>query len=151
MKQALEKRESLNLARTYPVAPQKVWHAWTDPDALRIWWNQSDNPAWQAELDVRVGGSYRIVMRGPDGRDHDVRGVYREVIPYRKLAFTWTVQGSTPELPRLDGESLVTVLLKPLPGGGTELAFRQEPIFDESARGGWNGALDRLGSLLQEI
>jgi hypothetical protein len=45
----------------------------------------------------------------------------------------------------------VTVLLKPLPGGGTELAFRQEPIFDESARGGWNGALDRLGSLLQEI
>ena len=136
--------EALVLTRIYPVAPEKVWRAWTDPEALKMWWNQAGYPGWKAELDVRVGGRYRILMHGPDGRDHDVRGVYREVIPHRRLAFTWTVHRSSPELPRLEGESLITVVLRPITGVGTELAFRQEPIFDPSARGGWTGALDNL-------
>ena len=148
-KAALEKRPSLILTRTYPVAPEKVWRAWIEPDALRRWWNQANEPGWRAELDVRVGGRYRILMRGPDGRDHEVTGVYREVVPNRKLVFTWTVPRSVPELPRLSGESLVTVILRPV-DGGTELEFRQEPMFDESARGGWNGALDRLAQMLQD-
>ncbi len=146
----LKEKPSLNFVRTYSAAPEKVWRAWTDPQALRQWWNQAGNPDWRAELDVRVGGRYRILMRGPDGRDHEVTGVYREVVPHRRLVFTWTVPRSVPELPRLSGESLVTVTLRLLDGGGTELEFRQEPMFDPSARGGWIGALDRLKQFLQD-
>ena len=60
----------------------------------------------RAEADARVGGRYRIVMRTSDGEEHDVSGVYREVVPNEKLVFTWAWR-STPER-----ESLVTVMLK---------------------------------------
>ena len=64
MEQAkLADKPALALSRTYPVAPEKVWHAWTDPQALRTWWAQTDAPLWRAELDVRVGGRYRSTAR----------------------------------------------------------------------------------------
>jgi uncharacterized protein YndB with AHSA1/START domain len=136
-------RESLILTRVYPVAPEKLWRAWTDAPALRIWWNQADSPGWIGELDVRVGGRYRVVLRDPEGEYHDVRGVYREVVPNRKLVFTWNLHDGPPER-----ESLVTVVLNAT-SAGTELVFRQEPIFDPRARDGWRGAFKRLGQFLQ--
>src|SRR3989442_14073854 len=54
----VDERPSLILTRIFPVAPEKVWRAWTDPDALRIWWNQADSPGWIGELDVRAGGPH---------------------------------------------------------------------------------------------
>jgi uncharacterized protein YndB with AHSA1/START domain len=141
---SVDERPSLTLTRIFPVAPEKVWRAWTDADALRIWWNQADSPGWIGELDVRVGGRYRVVMRDPEGAYHDVRGVYREVVPNRKLVFTWNLHDGPAER-----ESVVTVELRPVEAG-TELQFRQEPIFDERARDGWRGAFKRLGQLLQQ-
>lgn len=145
MKQALEKRETLSLTRVYPAAPEKVWRAWTDPDALRIWWNQAGNGDWKAKLEVRVGGRYRVVMKDPEGNEHDVRGVYREVVPNRRLVFTWNLHGGPAER-----ESLVTVELRAVEAG-TELQFTQEPIFDARARDGWRGAFKRLGALLPQL
>jgi len=140
----LEGRPSLELTRVYPVAPEKLWRAWIDPQALRIWWNQADSPGWIAELDVRVGGRYRIVLRDPEGVYHDIRGVYREVVPNRKLVFTWNLHDGTPAT-----ESVVMVILNPIPGG-TELVFRQEPIFDPRSGEGWRGAFKRLAQFLQQ-
>jgi uncharacterized protein YndB with AHSA1/START domain len=101
-----------------------------------------------AELDVRAGGRFRIVFGGPRGRDHEVQGVYKEVVPDRKLVFTWSWPNSTPER-----ESLVTILFNPS-AGGTELVFRHEQFFDEAARDGhnrgWTGAFDKLDLFLQE-
>jgi uncharacterized protein YndB with AHSA1/START domain len=94
-----------------------------------------------AEIDARGGGRYRLIMRSPDGETHDVSGVYREVVPDRKLVFTWAWK-STPER-----ESLVTVLVEP-DGDGTLLTLTHEQFFDEPARDrhqhGWNGSLDKL-------
>src|SRR6266436_8040712 len=45
---SVDERPSLLLTRIFAVAPEKVWRAWTDPDALRIWWNQADSPGWIA-------------------------------------------------------------------------------------------------------
>ncbi len=95
---------------------------------------------------MRVGGRYRIVMRSPDGEQHDVSGVYREVVPNEKLVFTWAWR-STPER-----ESLVTVVLRSA-GGGTELTLTHEQFFDEEARDkhrhGWDGCLARLANALE--
>ena len=142
----LAERPSLRLVRAYRVSPEKVWRAWIDPEALRIWWNQAESPGWRAELDVRVGGRYRVVLRDPEGAYHDVRGVYREVIPHQRLVFTWNLHDGTPET-----ESVITLTLRPDGSGGTVLDFVQAPIFDPRSEEGWRGALKRLEELLERL
>ena len=136
---------ALDLRRTYPVAPEKVWRAWTDPQTLKQWMGPSDGSVLVAETDVRVGGRYRIVMKAPDGEEHDVSGVYREVVPNRKLVYTWAWK-STPER-----ESLVTIDLRP-EGDGTQLTLTHEAFFDAPARDrhnqGWLVCIDRLERLI---
>ena len=144
-KSTTQERPSLSLTRSYDVPPEKVWRAWTDPQAMKQWLAPSDAFSVPlAEADVRVGGRYRIVMKSPDGEDHDVSGVYREVVRDRKLVFTWAWK-STPER-----ESLVTVQLKP-DGDGTLLTLTHEQFFDEGARdrhqSGWTEGLDKLAAL----
>ena len=138
-------RPALSLERTFKAPPDEVWRAWTDPGAMKRWFAPGDEFSVPiAEAEVRVGGRYRIVMKAPDGEQHDVSGVYREVVPNRKLVFTWAWR-STPER-----ESLVTVLLRPA-GSGTELTLTHEQFFDEEARDkhqhGWIGCLGRLEKL----
>ena len=149
MEQArLKERPSLTLTRSYPVAPEKVWRAWTDPEAIKKWWGPGSNePVSLAAVDLRIGGRFRIVFGGPDGKAHECTGVYREVVPHRKLVFTWTWPNSTPER-----ESLVTIMFKQV-AGGTALMFRHEQFFDEKVRDdhkqGWSGSLDKLEQFLQ--
>ena len=147
MEQRLATKPSLTLERHYPVAPEKVWRAWTDPQALSKWWGPGPGePVSAAELDLRVGGRFRIVFGGPDGTAHECAGVYREVVPNRKLVFTWSWPRTTPE--RI---SVVTVEFKAAPQG-TDLSFTHEQLFDEKVRDdhkrGWTGTLDKLGAFL---
>lgn len=139
------KQTSLQLKRHYPFAREKVFRAWTDPRALKSWFAPDD--AYQvpiAEVDLRVGGRYRIVMEKPDGESHRVGGVYREISPPSRLVFTWAWE-STPER-----ESLVTVELRDS-DGATELVLTHERLFDDETRArhlhGWTGCLERLGRL----
>ena len=138
-------RPSLRLERHYPVAPEKVWRAWTDPQALSHWFGPGEvNSVLVAEMDVRAGGSYRIRFRA-EGGEHEVAGVYQEVEPQRKLVFSWAWH-STPER-----VSQVTVALRPV-AGGTELDFRHERFFDQTARDnhlrGWTGTFAKLDALM---
>jgi uncharacterized protein YndB with AHSA1/START domain len=106
-----------------------------------MWMGPGEAKATIVESDLRVGGRYRWVMVAPDGEVHDVRGVYREVVPDEKLVFTWGWK-STPER-----ESLVTVLIKP-DGDGSILTLTHEQFFDEDARdrhnSGWSSAIDKM-------
>jgi uncharacterized protein YndB with AHSA1/START domain len=144
----LAEKPSLKIARSYAAAPEKVWRAWTDPQAIKRWWGPGANHLVSlAQLDVRVGGRFRIVFGGPQGTDHEVQGVYRQVVPNRRLVFTWTWPNSTPER-----ESLVTIVFKAA-GSGTELDFRHEQFFDEAARDGhnrgWSEAFVKLEQFLR--
>lgn len=149
MEQAkLAEKPFLVLNRSYPVAPEKVWHAWTDPEAIKRWWGPGGNdPVSAAQLDVRVGGRFRIVFGGPQGRDHEVQGVYKEVVPNRKLVFTWIWPNSTPER-----ESLVTITFRAAKGG-TELEFLHAQHFDETVRDnhkrGWSETFIKLEQYLR--
>jgi len=109
------------------------------------WWGVTDNPKPPiAETDLRIGGRFRVQFWGSDGEHHSVSGVYREIVPDRKLVFSWAWQ-STPER-----ESLVTLDLKP-DSDGTILTLTHEQFFSEKARddhrGGWSMALDNLERL----
>jgi uncharacterized protein YndB with AHSA1/START domain len=108
------------------------------------WWGPDGGPVLSAEADPRAGGRFRVVFQTLDGLTHECRGEYREVIPERKLVFTWE-WASIPE-----HGSLVTVDLRPI-AGGAELVFTHAQ-FDhectrEDHRRGWNGAFDKLEAL----
>ena len=150
MEQAkLAEKPSLNLQRQYPVAPEKVWRAWTDPQALKRWFGPGEQqPVSVAEADLQVGGRFRLVFGGPDGNEHEAAGVYKEVQTHRKLVFSWCWPRSTP-----DRVSLITILLRP-EGKGTDMEFRHEQFFDQAARdgheGGWTAAFGKLETFLNQ-
>ncbi len=138
-------KPSLTLKRRLNAAPEKIYTAWTDPAKLVKWFGPEEIETLSAQADARIGGRFRIVMRSADGEEHDVSGVYREVVPNEKLVFTWAWR-STPER-----ESLVTVLIKP-DGAGSLLTLTHEQFFDEAARDrhehGWTGCLNKLDRFL---
>jgi len=98
-----------------------------------------------AEVDLRVGGRFRVAMLANDGETHEVSGTYLEVVPNRKLVFSWAWR-STPER-----ESRVTLRIEP-DAEGCELVLLHEQFFDEAARDahnhGWTGALVKLEAWL---
>jgi uncharacterized protein YndB with AHSA1/START domain len=134
-------KPSLTLKRRLNAAPAKVFAAWTDPEKVKRWMGPEGVETLLAEIDPRTGGRYRLLMRAPDGENHDVSGVYREVVPNEKLVFTWAWK-STPER-----ESVVTITIKP-DGDSSLLTLTHEQFFDEEARDrhqhGWSGALTKL-------
>jgi uncharacterized protein YndB with AHSA1/START domain len=140
-------RPSLSITRHYAVAPEKVWRAWTEPQALSRWFGPADTESvTSADMDVRVGGHYSIAFRTTDGEEHRVSGAYQEVVPLRRLSFTWAWQ-STP-----DRISLVAIELEPK-DGGCELRFRHDRFFDQQARDnherGWTGTFTKLDAFLR--
>jgi uncharacterized protein YndB with AHSA1/START domain len=146
METAVDEKTSLQIRRVYNAPVAAVYAAWTDPEQMKQWHAPSDDFNVPETLaDVRVGGRFRVVMHAPDGEIHRVGGVYREVVPNRKLVYTWAWE-STPER-----ESLVTVEFKPS-GDGTELLLTHQRFADSEARDkhqhGWNGCLERLGRYL---
>jgi uncharacterized protein YndB with AHSA1/START domain len=137
-------KPSLTIKRRFNAAPDKVFKAWTDPEKMSRWMGPANVTAVRATTDMRVGGRYHITMVVPNDQ-HDVGGVYREIVPNEKLVFTWAWK-STPER-----ESQVTITLKP-DGAGTLMTLTHEQFFDEDARdrhnAGWTGTLDKLETYL---
>ena len=141
-----EDKPVLDIERRYDAPPERVWQAWTDPQALSRWFGPGDEGSvFQADMDVRPGGRYTIAFRTLDGEEHRVSGVYDEVVKPRKLSFSWAWQ-STPER-----VSFVTVRLD-ADGGGTRMSFRHERFFDRAARDnherGWTATLAKLDRLM---
>jgi uncharacterized protein YndB with AHSA1/START domain len=137
-------KPSLTLKRRLKAPPAKVYAAWIEPEKVARWWGPGPSVVLRAEFDARVGGRFRVVFRCADGEEHDVSGVYREVVPDKKLAFTWAWR-STPER-----ESQVTLDFEP-DGDGTLLTLTHAQFFDEAARDGhregWSSTLDKLVQL----
>jgi uncharacterized protein YndB with AHSA1/START domain len=139
----LATKPSLILKRRIKAPPTKVYAAWTDPKKMMHWWGSDDGPTLHTEANVQVGGHFRARFRTMDGKEHECSGVYQEVVPDRKLAFTWNWAGPP------ERESLVTVYLKP-DGDGTLLTLTHEQIVDDTMHDyfrGWTGALDKLERL----
>ena len=134
----------LTLHRTIDAPVETVYAAWTDPELLRQWLAPGETAVTRAVAEVEVGGMFLIEMHGTDGKKRLTRGKYLEVVPNRRLAHTWSWEGS-------DVESLVTVELEPEPGGRTHLTlthsrFAQAEARDEHERG-WTGCLAKLEAL----
>ena len=140
---------ALRAERTFDAPREAVFAAWTNPEVLSRWW--ASEPGWRspsAEVDLRVGGRYRLSMGEPDGGPvHTVTGEYTEVRPPERLAYTWTWEGDPPEMDGSAG-TLVTVEFAE-DDGRTTVTVVHTGFATEQARdlheGGWGGCLDSLG------
>ena len=143
--------KGFTLVRTFEAAPEKIWEAWTDPDAAAQWWHtrRASTPREAVEIDARVGGRYTYTMVNDASGDTVVTGgVYREVVPFKRLAFTWGDPDGDP-----DDTPVATVTLEP-EGELTRMKFDLRGVDgtpgDLSFYDGWHEVLDSLGEYLGE-
>jgi uncharacterized protein YndB with AHSA1/START domain len=135
--------KTLRIERTFQAPVEAVFRAWTTEEVMRRWWQAAQG--WEttaAEVDLRVGGAVRVVMRDP-GKDVEYGGggIYTEVDPPTRLAFTWIWDGDTRRtLIELDFEET---------DGITLVRFTHSGLWDEEAvrahEEGWGNVLDGLG------
>lgn len=81
----------VRVERTFEAPAEAVFDAWTSPEVLRRWLHPG--PDWatpEAEVDLRIGGRVRVVMRRPDGSETESRGEYTVIDRPRRLVMTWT-------------------------------------------------------------
>jgi uncharacterized protein YndB with AHSA1/START domain len=78
----------LVLERVVDVPPALIWEAWTKPEHLREWFAPAPWKIVDCEIDLRPGGIFRFVMRGPDGKESPSVGCYLEIIPNERLVWT---------------------------------------------------------------
>ncbi len=141
------KRE-LVITRTLDAPRRLVFKAWTEPERLVRWWGPRGFTTPSCKMDVRPGGAWRTCMRSPEGTDHWVQGVYREIVEPERLVYTWAWEDA-------DGkpghETVVTVRFAEQ-GARTKMTLHQAVFESVKARdahqGGWTTALDRLGEYL---
>ncbi len=136
----------LRLERTFAAPRERVFRAWTDAAELARWFAPTDGHTTKViELEVRVGGRYRVEMHPPSGNVHTVTGTFREIRPPDRLVFTWAWEGKDM------GETLVTLELQDR-GGSTELVLTHELFPTQELRDqhnqGWDGCLSRLVKLV---
>jgi uncharacterized protein YndB with AHSA1/START domain len=138
--------ETLVVRRVLPVARERVFAAWLDPVSLAQWMRPGETTETFVEVDARVGGRFRVVMRhGRRGNeDYEHRGEYLVIRPPSLLSFTW-ISAATDHQP-----TVVTVELLER-GANTELVLthrRLPPDKLESHRMGWTDIMRTLSERL---
>ena len=137
----------LQVRRTFTASPERLFKAWTTAAELKRWHAPGPLNCSLAEVDLRVGGRYRIHMKAPDGSEHRVGGTYRVIDPPRKLSYTWTWETGKSADELL--ETLVTLEFLPK-GTGTELVLTHEGFTVETTKGsheqGWTAILEKLAA-----
>ena len=139
---------ALRLTRRFAAARDRVFAAWTTPEALRRWWCP---PGWEAEqirIDLRAGGAYYLGMRrAEDGMVVSIEGQFLEVDVPARLVYTWQWRGAFPEM----DQTRVTVEFLEL-ASGTEVVVLHEELTDvplwQRHRAGWIAACDRMEQIL---
>ena len=133
---------TLRMERTFQAPAAAVFEAWTSEEVMRRWWHaERDWETSAAEVDLRVGGAVRVVMRDPDEDvEYGGGGTYTEIEPPTRLAFTWIWDGETRQtLIELDFQEI---------DGVTTVRFTHSGLRDEesvrSHEGGWGRAMDNL-------
>ena len=139
--------DKLVIKRSYSAPIDVVWDAWADPAKAKTWWGPRGFTAPVVELDERPGGKWRAKMVAPDGTELWQHGVYREIIPKKRIVYTF-IWDQEPE-----HELLVTVAFAGK-GDTTEITFEQTGFKSEGEReghkGGWGESFDRLGEFLEQ-
>ena len=150
MNEKTAEKTSLEITRFINAPATRIYAAWTDPAKLKEWWGPKSVRTRGLVVDARAGGKYRWDLLNQEGEEMSVFGEYRELVPGKKIVFTWQWDDDEAWEKR---SSVVTVELSDR-DGGTELRLKHEQLPSEESRDrhseGWNGLLDRLEQFLRE-
>jgi len=136
----------LRIERTFAASAEDVFDAWTSPVVMRRWLHCA--PDWdtpEAEVDLRVGGKARVVMRRPDGTEVEARGEYTVIDRPRRLVMTWTFDDDPAN------KQLIELSFSEAEGSTTVLMVNSRISTDERRDAqdeGWRGCLDELERIL---
>ncbi len=135
---------SFTISRVMAASPEQVFKAFTDPEWYSQWWGPEGTRSKVTQLDLEVGGAYRVDMVLPDGTETVLYGTYMQIEPPKLLAYSFAWEG-------LPDETLVTVELEPH-ADGTELTVTHEGFADQERADqhehGWVSSVDRLERLV---
>ena len=159
--EAAPRQGELLIIREFDAPVSHVWKTWTDPVSIRRWWGPKGYTTPSGNIDLRVGGSYLFCMRSPDGKDIWSTGVYKEIIPLRRIVCTDSFAdekgnvvpaafyGMEAGYPL---EMLVTVTFAEI-DGKTRLTLRHTGFTSdedcEAAQIGWREMLDKFEAALK--
>jgi uncharacterized protein YndB with AHSA1/START domain len=138
---------SLHLVRVLPAPRSVIFSLHAEPEQWARWWGPRGFTVPRIEVDLRVGGSYRIEMQPPEGDSFALVGEFRRIEAPELLSYTFRWEPPDPD----DQETVVDFSLREN-GDGTEVTVDQRPFRTESRRElhtqGWTDTLDRLGALV---
>jgi uncharacterized protein YndB with AHSA1/START domain len=152
-----ESGNALTISRIIKAPRQRVWTAWTTPEHLVKWW--APRP-WTTEIrgfDLRPGGAFDTLMRGPDGEESSNPGSFLEIVPQERIVFTSAlVEGWQPGTPWL---ALTAFILMEDEDGGTKYTARVLHRDDADRRkheemgfhDGWGTCIGQLGQLAEQL
>jgi uncharacterized protein YndB with AHSA1/START domain len=138
-------KRGIRLTRVFEAERERVWQEWTEPERFADWFGggEAEVPLSTVSFDVRPGGSWRATMfAGPERREINWSGEFREVVAPERLVFTICDQ------PGEETYELIIVVLTDLGDGRTEMLFEQHgrmsPEEYEYAGQGWSKFFDRI-------
>lgn len=158
-------RPDFILTRHFDAPRALLWQCWMDPSHLARWWGPRFVTCPVCDIDPRVGGRFRIVMRDGQGNDYPMTGIFREIVPLERIVKEDDTSGHSPEWhdlvdPDRQGQGqrsipMVTTVTFADEAGGTRLTvattFPSTRIRDGFARAGmaqgWGASLDKLAEL----
>ena len=132
----------VRVERTFAATAEQVFDAWTSPEVMRRWFHPgADWETPEADVDLRVGGRVRVVMRRPDGSEVEAQGEFLLVDRPHRLEMTWTFSDDSANrqlieltFSEVDGSTTVRLV-----NSGISTAERRD-----SQDWGWRGCLEQL-------
>lgn len=142
----------LVLTRVIAAPPARLYEAWTTQ--LPQWWGPHGMTTPFVEMDLRAGGSFRTIMRAPDGTEYPTKGVFLEVVPNERIVFTDAFDADWQPSPDIFFTAITT--FEALPGGKTKYTARalhwtaanREKHEQMGFHQGWGESVDRLTALV---
>ena len=141
----------LLIVRTFHAPASVVFALWSSAEHMKRWMGPKNFTCHEAALDFRVGGAYRAMIKSEKHGENWFGGIYREIVPDKRLVFTfaWENEGPSAGL-----ETLVTITLEER-NGKTVQTFHQAPFRNVERRdshvGGWNEAFDKEAAYAEKI
>ncbi|MCK5745363.1 MAG: SRPBCC domain-containing protein [Oricola sp.] len=141
----------LLIMRTFDAPAELVFSMWSDPEHFKNWMGPETFDCPVVEMDFRIGGAYRAMIRFDAHGENWFGGVYKEIERYTRLVFTFVWDSGGPS----DGvEQVITILFREI-GGKTEQIFHQAGILNAERRdsqlGGWSSAFNKQEAYVSRV
>ncbi len=148
--------EQILIEREFDAPRSLVYKAWTTPELVKQWWHANRGEVTVAEIDLRVGGTWRYVSITPDGMEVGFHGEYREIVPEERIVSTEVYEGVPEGLPN---EGTLNTLTLAEDGGRTSLSVLvqapskeiRDMIIDSGMEAGMQDAMDLLEDVAKSL